>query len=147
MVGPERAKVSHSDAPKTKLVVVDDDPSMVATLEALLREEGYDVEGYTDPSTALDRLRTGPVPGEVEMDCVMPRLNGGEVLSALRAEGIDVPVVMVTALSDPGFCIPPGQASVLNKPFAIDDLLAEIGAAIDRKRKARSSVSDERAVA
>jgi DNA-binding response OmpR family regulator len=137
MVSPEGLKSTPTVTSETNpsLVIVDDDPHMVATLEAILREEGYAVEGFTDPSTALDRLREGPAPGVIVMDCVMPRLNGGEMLEALREAGVESPVVMVTALSDPGFCIPPGRASVLNKPFAIDDLLAEIGAALDGKRK------------
>jgi CheY-like chemotaxis protein len=123
---PRSSKSGPSRPSTPSLVIVDDDPSVVEVLEAVLRKEGYAVEGYTDPRTALERLQSGPEPGVILMDCVMPRLTGGELLEAVRKAGIGAPVVMMTALSDPGFCVNPGHATVLNKPFLIEDLLAEI---------------------
>lgn len=119
-----RAKPRH-EAP---IVVVDDDPSLVESLLAVLRAEGYRAEGFTDPHTALARLRRGPRAALVLADCVMPRMSGGELLDALTASGVDTPVLLMTALSDPNFCVRPGRATILSKPFSIDDLLAEIEA-------------------
>ena len=113
-------------SPSAVVVVVDDDPHLVAALEELLGDQGYAVEGFTDPEDALDRLRQGAAPDLILIDCVMPRLNGGELVEALAAAGVEVPVVMMTALSDPGFCVDVDRLAVLNKPFYAEDLLAEI---------------------
>jgi two-component system response regulator MprA len=121
-------------------MVVDDDPSLVATLNHLLTEEGYAVEAFTDPLAALARLRqarNGQVPDVVLSDCIMPGLTGGELVVALREAGIDVPVVLMTALSDPSFCVHPGEIRVINKPFDLDDLLAEIDARVGPRWSAR----------
>ena len=114
--------------PVATVVVVDDDPSFLETLEGLLAAAGLAAEGFTDPVEALDRLRRGPPPDLIFLDCIMPRITGVELLEALVAAGVKAPVVMMTALSDPSFCVHLEQVSVLNKPFQLDDLLAEIDA-------------------
>jgi two-component system response regulator MprA len=119
------------------VVVVDDDPSLVETLEGLLAAEGYRVEGFTDPTVALDRLRRGAPPDLVIADCIMPGLTGAELASALAEAGVPVPVLLMTALSDPSFCVHPGDAVVLNKPFLIDDLLLEMEALLLPRSGAR----------
>jgi two-component system response regulator MprA len=113
-------------SPSATVVVVDDDPHLVAALEDLLRDEGYAVEGFTDPAAALEHLCRGAAPDLILIDCVMPRLSGGELVEALAAAGVNAPVVMMTALSDPGFCVDLDRLDVLNKPFYAEDLLAEI---------------------
>jgi CheY-like chemotaxis protein len=123
----------------TNVIVVDDDPDIVASLAALLGEQGFAVEGFTDPGCALDRLRRGPAPDLVLSDCLMPQLTGTELVEALALAGLDTPVVLMTALADPGFFVDTGRVRVLGKPFAIEDLLAEIDAAT-RPASARRSV-------
>lgn len=110
------------------VIIVDDDPHLVEALLSMLREEGYGAEGFTDPAFALERIRSGPPASLILADCVMPRMSGGELLDALAQEGIATPVVLMTALSDPNFCVTPGRATVLSKPFQLEDLLAEIDA-------------------
>jgi FixJ family two-component response regulator len=80
----------------------------------------------------------------------MPGLTGAELCAALAAEGMVVPVLLMTALADPSFAVHPEWASVLNKPFAEEDLLAEIEAQLrprsgPRSRRARDAGSRERA--
>lgn len=122
------------------LVIVDDDAAFVATLESMLAAEGYVVEGFTDPVAALERLRGGPPVDLALVDCVMPRLSGPELIDALAKAAVDVRVLLMTALSDPNFCVAPGRVNVLNKPFQVDDLLAQIDAEI-RQAGAREKVS------
>jgi DNA-binding response OmpR family regulator len=114
--------------PVATIVVVDDDPSFLEALQCLLAAAGLAVEGFTDPVEALHRLRRGPPPDLILLDCIMPRITGLELLEALVAAGVEAPVVMMTALSDPSFCVHLEQVSVLNKPFLLDDLLAEVDA-------------------
>lgn len=130
---PPHLEHRKSAAPFPRLastvVVVDDDPGIVDSLSALLRASGFAVEGFTDPTVALDRLRAGPAPSLVLSDCLMPQLTGAELVDALAASGVSAPVVLMTGLPDPGFCVDTARFSVLNKPFHLDDLLAEIDAA------------------
>lgn len=110
------------------MVVVDDDPHLVAMLTELLEARGFACEGFTDPRDALTRLRGAPAPDFVLSDCLMPGLTGAELLDALTEAGVDAPVVLMTGLADPGFCVDVARVSVLNKPFQIEDLIAEIDA-------------------
>ena len=75
--------VAESSSEKVRVLVVDDDANLVATLDDILTDEGYVVEGFTDPLAALARLRktqNSPAPDVVLSDCVMPTLTGGEAL-------------------------------------------------------------------
>jgi DNA-binding response OmpR family regulator len=113
-------------SPAATIVVVDDDPSLVETLHDLLTVEGYRVEGFTDPFEALARLRLGPLPDLAIFDCIMPGLTGAELCPALTEAGVEVPVLLMTALADPSFCVHREDVTVLNKPFLIEDLLVEM---------------------
>ncbi|WP_437574913.1 response regulator [Sorangium sp. So ce887] len=111
---------------RRRIVIVDDDDAIVETLEEVLLAEGYEVEGYTDPLEALERLRSQALPDVIVLDCVMPFLDGPRLMETLAAEGRAVPVVLVTALSDPGFCIDPNHPDatrIINKPFDLEQLL------------------------
>ncbi|WP_437324280.1 response regulator [Sorangium sp. So ce381] len=111
---------------RRRIVVVDDDDAIVETLAEVLLAEGYEVEGYTDPLEALERLRSQAPPDAIVIDCVMPFLDGPRLIETLAAEGRAAPVVLVTALSDPGFCIDPNHPDatrIINKPFDLDQLL------------------------
>jgi two-component system response regulator PrrA len=139
---PNPAPHSHAEPatiPVTNVVIVDDDPHLLETLEVLLAAEGYAVECYSDPFEALARLRQGRAPDLVLIDCIMPGLTGGELCEALVESGIEVPVVLMTALADPSFAVHPERASVLNKPFMIDDLLMEIEDRIKPRSGPRSA--------
>ncbi|WP_437671660.1 response regulator [Sorangium sp. So ce131] len=111
---------------RRRVVIIDDDDAIVETLQEVLLAEGYDVEGYTDPIEALEQLRSQPPPDVIVLDCVMPAMDGPRLMETLAAEGSAVPVVLVTALSDPGFFIDPSHpqaARVINKPFDLEQLL------------------------
>jgi DNA-binding NtrC family response regulator len=113
-------------AARRRIVIIDDDDAIVETLEEVLEAEGCDVQGYTDPIQALEELRTHAWPDVIILDCVMPTMDGPRVMAALAAEGSTVPIILVTALSDPGFCIDPSNphaARIINKPFDLEQLL------------------------
>lgn len=114
--------------PRATVCVVDDDQTMVETLTALLVAEGYAVEGFTDPAAALTRLSEESPPDLALIDCIMPVLTGSELREALVERGVEVPVVLMTGLADPSFCVHPEHGSVLGKPFLVEDLIAEIEA-------------------
>ena len=105
-------------------MVVDDDADIRAALGLCLDSEGYDVVVCTDGLDAIDRLRAGVRPQAIVLDLMMPRMNGFEVLEALRAEKrwARIPVVVVSA--NRGYSAHDlGVLSVLRKPFELDDLV------------------------
>ena len=68
----------------------------------------------------------------------MPRLTGTELRAALREAGVEVPVLLMTALADPSFCVHPGGEAVLNKPFMLEDLVVEMESRLRPRSGARS---------
>lgn len=128
----------NTSSPAATIVVVDDDPSLVEVLANLLATEGYAVEGFTDPTAALARLRRAPAPDLAIVDCIMPYLTGTELCAALIESGIEVPVLLMTALSDPSFCVHPGGEAVLNKPFMLDNLVLKMEARLRPRSRPHS---------
>ena len=85
-----------------RLLVADDHPIILSGLEAMLRGSGFVIAGsVTDGAGALATVRKDP-PDILLLDVRMPTLGGVEVLRLLRAEGVRVPVVLLTASLDDG---------------------------------------------
>ncbi|MEP2775796.1 MAG: response regulator [Luteolibacter sp.] len=94
--------------PKPKILLIDDEVDFTELLAENLEESGYEVSKVNDPTKALAQAREFR-PDICVIDLVMPRMDGGDVVSALRAdpELSKMPVLMLTALveenpSDPG---------------------------------------------
>src|SRR3954449_1206319 len=82
------------DAPEMRILVVDDEPAVRASLERALSLEGYEVDLAADGAAALDRLAAAP-PDAVILDVSMPRLDGLEVCRRMRQAGDRTPVLML----------------------------------------------------
>jgi two-component system response regulator MprA len=123
-------------APK-RILVVDDDPRLAASLRRALAYEGYTVEVAADGPDALVAARDRP-PDLVVLDVMMPGLDGVEVCRRLRA-GSDVPILMLTAreqISDRVAGLDAGADDYVVKPFAYDELLARVRALLRRREPA-----------
>ena len=81
-----------------RILVADDEPDMTAVLEALLKREHYAVDVVHDGQDALDYALTENYDCLV-LDIMMPRLDGIQVLTALRRQGLAAPVLLLTAKS------------------------------------------------
>ena len=79
-----------------KLLVVDDEPNIVELLSASLRYAGFEVSSARSGREAVDRIREVR-PDLVILDVLMPGVDGLSVLRQLRGNGIDVPVLFLTA--------------------------------------------------
>ena len=79
-----------------KILIVDDEPEIVRGLEDNLRFEGYQTASAANGEDALALALSG-APDLILLDVMMPRMSGWEVCRALRAKGVDVPVIMLTA--------------------------------------------------
>ncbi|EYF06592.1 persistence regulator MprA-like protein [Chondromyces apiculatus DSM 436] len=107
------------------MYVIDDDIAVVDSLVDVLTFEGFTIEAFTDPLEALARMRSGARPSVLLLDMVMPEMNGSEVLDALEATGLSVPVVLLSGVREPGDAAA-RAAAVLPKPCNLDDLLATL---------------------
>jgi DNA-binding response OmpR family regulator len=117
----------------TRILVVEDDPSIVLGLRVNLRAEGYEVEVAEDGRAGLEAARQGF--DLLLLDIMMPEVNGFELLRQLRSEGVDTPAILLTALSseaDKVTGLDLGAEDYVTKPFGIAELLARIRAVLRR---------------
>ncbi|ETA03114.1 response regulator with CheY-like receiver [Frankia casuarinae] len=117
-----------------RVLVVDDDAAVRESLERSLRFEGYEVATAVDGADALDVIGRER-PDIVVLDVMMPRVDGLETCRRLRAQGDDVPVLMLTArdgLADRVSGLDVGADDYLVKPFALEELFARLRALIRR---------------
>ena len=120
-----------------KILLVEDEEKLARMVELELRYEGYEVEKAFDGRTGLERALSGEH-DLILLDIMLPALSGMEVLRRLRKES-SVPVIMLTArdtVVDKVSGLDSGADDYVTKPFAIEELLARIRAAL-RKRPAR----------
>jgi two-component system, OmpR family, response regulator MprA len=118
----------------TRVLVVDDEPSVRAVLARALRLDAYEVELAEDGRGALDRLAAAP-PDVVVLDVLMPHVDGLEVCRRLRAAGDRTPVLMLTArdaVDDRVAGLDAGADDYLVKPFALKELKARVRALLRR---------------
>jgi two-component system response regulator MprA len=118
---------------KFRILVVEDDARLAATLERVLAAEGHEVERVGDGLEALKRARDQPF-DLVVLDIMLPSLDGVGVCRRLRATA-QVPVLMLTALSGTSERVrglDAGADDYLVKPFAYEELLARVRALLRR---------------
>jgi two-component system alkaline phosphatase synthesis response regulator PhoP len=121
--------------PTAKILVVDDEQSILDLVGAYLRQEGYEVHMALDGPTALKTARAFK-PDVMILDVMLPGMDGLEVLSRLRRES-DVYVILLTARSEEtdkivGLSV--GADDYLTKPFSPRELVARVKAALRRLR-------------
>jgi two-component system OmpR family response regulator len=125
-----------------RVLVVEDEDSMAASLRHGLEAEGYVVEVAGDGEDGLWRA-TEFAFDAVLLDVMLPKLNGFAVARRLRAAGHDVPVLMLTAKSgelDQTEALDSGADDYLAKPFSYPVLLARLRALIRRGSTAQTSM-------
>jgi len=116
-----------------RLLVIEDDPVLLRSLAATLREENYAVDTAEDGEEGLFKARQGSYDALV-LDVMMPRLDGWDVLAQLRPE-CRTPVLMLTArdtIPDRVKGLDRGADDYLTKPFDVEELLARLRALIRR---------------
>jgi two-component system response regulator MprA len=117
------------------ILVVDDERPVRDSLRRALELEGYRVELAEDGEQALKRLDLAPPPDAVILDVLMPGADGLEVCRRLRASGMSVPVLMLTARAEVDSRVAgldAGADDYLPKPFALAELLARLRALLRR---------------
>ena len=118
-----------------RLLVVDDEQTLVEQLQAAFERERYLVETAFDGEEALDKLANGPV-DLILLDIMLPRLDGLSVLRAIRKNGLTTPVLMLTAkgdIDDKIAGLDLGADDYLAKPFSLAELMARVRALLRRR--------------
>ena len=116
------------------VLVVDDDRHIRTALERALTLEGFNVLTAADGVEAVAAIAESP-PSVVVLDVTMPRMDGVEVARRLRADGNDIPVLMLSArdeVDDRVAGLQAGADDYVIKPFATEELLARLHALLRR---------------
>ena len=124
------------------ILLVEDEEKLARMVEMELKYEGYEVEKALDGRKGLDLALNGQF-DLVLLDIMLPQLSGMEVLRRLRKES-QVPVIMLTArdsVVDKVSGLDSGADDYVTKPFAIEELLARIRAALRNKGGAVQSAA------
>ena len=113
-----------------RILIVDDEPNIVISLEYLMKKEGFQVAVATDGESAL-RQASEFVPDLVLLDVMMPRKSGFEVCEALRADPAlaAVKIIMLTAKgreTEVAKGLALGADAYITKPFSTKDLVLRI---------------------
>jgi two-component system, OmpR family, response regulator len=111
-----------------RVLVVDDEPSIVDALATCLRYEGFEVDEAVTGREALALAQDDP-PDLVILDVMLPGLDGLEVTRRLRADGVNVPILFVTArdtLQDKLAGLTIGGDDYVTKPFALAEVIARV---------------------
>jgi CheY-like chemotaxis protein len=110
------------------ILIVDDEAGIRDSIAALLVDEGYRVHTATDGREALTLLTDPPPTDVVVSDVMMPHLDGYGLVEAMRKRQDATPVILISAGPLP-VCGEP-HVTCLQKPFDVEELLAEIVAAL-----------------
>jgi DNA-binding response OmpR family regulator len=113
-----------------RILIVDDEPNIVISLEFLMKREGFEAEIAADGEAALEALARNR-PDLVVLDVMLPRMNGFEVCRKLRAnpDWRDVKILMLTAKgreTEVARGLGLGADAYVTKPFSTKDLVAQI---------------------
>ena len=117
-----------------RILIVDDEPQMVRGLEDNLRFEGYDTVSARSGREAL-ALAVAESPDLILLDVMMPGMSGWDVCRELRAKGLAMPVIMLTARGEEADRVQGlelGADDYVTKPFGLRELLARIRAVLRR---------------
>lgn len=122
----------------SKILIVEDEESILMALQDDLEMEGYEVSGETDGARGLERANAGGY-DLIILDIMLPSMDGFEVCKRLRAAGDTTPILMLTAKSqevDKVLGLELGADDYVTKPFSPREVLARVKALLRRARPA-----------
>ncbi len=119
-----------------KILVIEDEESILMALEDNLKLEGYSVSSALDGEKGLSAAREGKH-DLIILDIMLPKMDGFEVCKKIRSEGITTPILMLTAKSqeaDKVIGLELGADDYVTKPFSSRELLARVKALLRRAK-------------
>ena len=128
------ARNKNSNKKKARVLIVEDDSSLLFGLKKNLQFEGYEVLTASDGEAGLG-LAVDERPDLIILDVMLPRMNGFEVCEVLRSNKVETPVIFLTAKaleSDKVTGLTLGGDDYMTKPFSVAELLARIQTVLRR---------------
>jgi len=116
------------------VLIIEDDPTMLRGLKGNFEFEGYRVATAEDGEKGLDEALSLR-PDLIVLDIMLPKVNGYEICRLLRVEGLEMPIIMLTAKG-----LNLGADDYVTKPFSVKELLARAGAFLRRGRQRQPDV-------
>ena len=129
-----RRNPEASTGKKTRILIIEDEPAMVAGLQDNFEYEGYEVISAGDGVAGLERGMADD-PDLVLLDVMMPRMSGLDVCKTLKASRPAIPIIMLTARGqeiDKVVGLELGADDYVTKPFSIRELMARVKAVLRR---------------
>jgi DNA-binding response OmpR family regulator len=123
--------------PNEAILIIEDDSTMLRGLKDNITFKGYQVKTAKDGESGLNEALNSR-PDLILLDIMLPGINGYEICRLLRAEGLDMPIIMLTAKgqeSDIILGLNLGADDYVTKPFNIQELMARVNAFLRRRRK------------
>jgi DNA-binding response OmpR family regulator len=124
------------------ILIVEDEAPLLRGLVDTFRTKGYRVTFATDGHAGLESALSSS-PDLILLDIMLPSMNGYEICRALRKQGLDMPIVMLTAKGqeqDVILGLNLGADDYVTKPFRIAELVARVGAFLRRRAAGRQTV-------
>ncbi len=128
------------EAKQRRVLLVDDEPSIVKMVAKRLEVAGFEVLVAMDGEEALEKVKTS-APDVIILDCMLPKLNGYEVCAALKADPQyqKLPVIMLSARvqeKDEKSGLECGANAYMKKPFNSQELVGQINALVSGAARA-----------
>jgi DNA-binding response OmpR family regulator len=126
-----------------RLLLIEDEPALVRGLSDALRSNGFDVSVATDGQAGLDAALRGES-DLILLDVMLSQVNGYEICRAVRAQGLDVPIVMLTSKGQEADIIlglDLGADDYVTKPFRVGELIARVKAFLRRRQAPATNVT------
>lgn len=126
-----------------RILIVEDEPEMLMGLEDNFQFEGYEVLKARDGVAGLE-MALGQQPDLIILDVMLPKKSGFDVCRELRAQGSQIPIIMLTARGqeiDKILGLELGADDYLTKPFSLRELLARVKAVLRRYSRINNTVS------
>lgn len=123
-----------TEAAPNRILIVDDEPSLVDAVATALRYEGFEVVEATTGRTGMAAARSAE-PHLVVLDVMLPDMDGFKIAERMRVEGIETPVLFLTArdsLEDKAAGFAAGADDYLTKPFSLAELVMRVRAILRR---------------
>ncbi|MBI5187114.1 MAG: response regulator [Nitrospinae bacterium] len=121
---------------KEKILLVDDDPSIIKLLIAILEKENYDTVEAVNGKKGLEMIKHEK-PDLVLLDLMMPEMNGAQVLEIIKKEHPELPVIIVTAHGSEDKAVDlmkGGAIDYIKKPFDREEVLARVREGVKKSR-------------
>ncbi len=128
---------SRNDMNPSKILIIEDDPTMQRVLKDNFEFSGYQVEAFSDGRKGVQAALHSK-PDLIVLDIMLPGINGFDVCRRVREEGLAIPIIMLTAKSQESdilLGLNLGADDYVTKPFSIEVLLARAQACLRRHRK------------